>query len=77
MSIKYGVYSYLIHTFTNTYMISKPRVLRHLLYDVHITTTQTPPYKLKKTARSLLPIVHLTHPYYTANPRSAHHKQHT
>ena len=58
-------------------MILKTCILRHLFYDVHINTAQTLPSQLKNTARSLLPNVQYSHPYYTTYPLSAHYTQHT
>ena len=66
-------YSHIIHTFMNTSMMTKPRVLRNLLYDVYITTAKPPPYLLQNPARYLLPIVQHTHPYYTTDPPSTHY----
>ena len=37
-SRKFQSYSYLIHTFTNTSMVPKTRLLCHLFYDTHIKT---------------------------------------
>ena len=48
MPIQYRTYSYLIHNFLNTYMVTKPWILCHLLSDVHTTTTQPPPSRLQK-----------------------------
>ena len=45
-------------------MVTKPRIIRHLLYAIHITNTQTTPYRLQNPARLLLPCVKITHPYY-------------
>ena len=41
MSRKNRNYSYLIHNFTNTPIIAKPRLLHHLLNDANINTTET------------------------------------
>ena len=46
-------------------MVTTPRVLYHLLSDVHITTTQTPTSQLQNPARSLSPIIQRTDTYFT------------
>ena len=56
-------------------MITKPRVLCHLFYDINITTTQTPHHRIQSTARSLLPNFHRAHPYYTTKPPPTHYTQ--
>ena len=79
-SRKGSAYSYLVHPFTDTSMIAKPRLLRHLSYDVHINTTQTLPSRLRNPELSLFPTIHHihhTHPYYTTYPPSTHYTQHT
>ena len=64
-SIIYHAYSCLVRTFMNTYMIIKPCLLSHLLYDFHIKPIQNPPSQIQKNARSLFPNFHCTHSYYS------------
>ena len=54
-------YSNLIHIFTNIYITTKTRLLRHLFYAVHIKTIQTPRFTDFKKAYVLCSLISTTH----------------
>ena len=67
-SRKYRAYSYLIHTFTNTSMITKTFLLHHLFYDVHIKSFK-PHLNKYKNSHSLSSLMSDIHPHTIKHTR--------